>query len=72
MNRLTKSLNAQRRNGTLERNTTIALRVLAGDDVVSLAEEYGLSKAQIYMIRDNYRRNQEEARKMNLHKGVEK
>ena len=50
MNRKIKSLNAQLRAGTIERNTEIALRALAGEPQVNLAKEFGVSKQMVNKI----------------------
>ncbi len=50
MNRKIKSLNAQLRAGTIERNTEIALRALAGEPQVELAKEFNLTKQMVNKI----------------------
>ncbi len=50
MNKKIKSLNAQFKMKTLERNTEIALRALGGEPQVALAEEFGISKQMVNKI----------------------
>jgi hypothetical protein len=61
MNATLRSLKEQARNGTLERNTIIALRGLAGEDFVILAGEFNISKARVCTIIKRYKQNKEEA-----------
>lgn len=50
MKKKIKSLNAQFRWGTLERNTEIFLRALGGEPQVALAKEFGITKQMINKI----------------------
>ena len=50
MKKKIKSLNAQYKAGTLERNTEIFLRVLGGEPQVALAKEFGITKQAINHI----------------------
>ena len=45
-----KSLNAQFRHGTLERNTEIFLRALGGEPQIALANEFGITKQAVNQI----------------------
>ena len=49
-----KSLSAQYRWGTLERNTEIALRALGGESQVALAKEFGVTKQMVNKIVKRY------------------
>lgn len=61
MDVILKSLREQARSGTLERNTIIANRVLAGEYIPNLAIEYKISKAAVYGIVHRHVRNVKEA-----------
>jgi len=50
MNKKIKSLNAQFRHGTIERNTIIALRALGGEPQVALAKEFHITKQMVNKI----------------------
>ncbi len=50
MNKKIKSLNAQLRHDTLERNTEIFLRVLGGEPQVALAKEFNITKQMVNKI----------------------
>ena len=50
MNKKIKSLNAQFKAGTIERNTEIALRALGGEPQVSLAREVNITKQMVNKI----------------------
>jgi len=54
MNKKIVSLNAQRRCGTLERNTEIALRALGGEPQVLLAKEFGITSQKVSWIVKRY------------------
>ncbi len=50
MSKKIKSLNAQFRLGTLERNTEIFLRALGGEPQVALAKEFNITKQMVNKI----------------------
>ena len=50
MNKKIKSLNAQFKAGTIERNTEITLRALGGEPQVALAKEFGITKQMVNKI----------------------
>jgi len=54
MNKKIKSLNAQFRHGTIERNTIIALRALGGEPQVALAKEFHITKQMVNKIVKRY------------------
>jgi Mor family transcriptional regulator len=61
MEAIFRSLREQVRNGTLERNTIIARRALAGENISKLASEYKISKALVYKVIHRHVRNVNEA-----------
>ena len=54
MNKNIKSLQAQFRLGTLQRNTEIALRALGGEPQISLAKEFAITKQMVSKIVKRY------------------
>ena len=60
MNKKIKSLGAQFRLGTLERNTEISLRALGGEAQVSLAREFRITKQRVNKIVKRYQDQKEE------------
>ena len=62
MDAILRSLREQARSGTLERNTVIANRALAGENIPSLASEYKISKVLVYTIIHRHLRNIKEAK----------
>ena len=57
MNKKIKSLNAELRVGTIERNTEISLRALAGEPQIALAKEFGISKQMVNKLVKRRRNN---------------
>ena len=54
MNKKIKSLQAQFRLGTLQRNTEIALRAIGGEPQVLLAKEFNITKQMVNKIVKRY------------------
>jgi len=50
MDKKIKSLNAQFRVGTIERNTRIALRAISGEPQVALGKEFNIRKQVVNKI----------------------
>ncbi len=59
MDKVIKSLARQHEKGTLQRNTTIALRALSGEKIIDLAAEYHLTHQRITNIVQQWERNQQ-------------
>ena len=56
VNKKIKSLNAQLKAGTIERNTEIRLRVLGGEPQVGLAREFHITKQMVNKIIKRYQK----------------
>lgn len=60
MDKIVKSLNAQQRVGTLERNLNIVSRFLNGESPSRIAQDYHIPRQQVYKLAERYKLQQQE------------